>query len=351
MDAVVFRPGPPVLQAITPSVSKGPSALFVYGSQLSTVPLQPTGSSVDGWVYGIRLSTQPNRRRRSNPGPVGPAGLAQPTGDPSDVVKGKLLMWNSAAFADQLRACDQLCEADKAMGYNHNKPSQGVVRRSVVKVVTEAGDSVEAYMFHEASSSSSSSSPPSSFPSSPSRASVSSPSGNLALAPRPPPVVLPVTPTVYIYDHCPFCLRVRLLLGLKNIKHKVVFMASDDVDTPTALVGKKIAPIFEMGIFARAMMDSGEIVNLLETDRRFGGQLLRPRSGRKDLEDFFKGASDLIRNLLRPRYVASPLPEFLSKAARETFISKHSLPPFDNAAWVAKSLPEQVALYQAAMKQ
>jgi glutaredoxin 2 len=34
-------------------------------------------------------------------------------------------------------------------------------------------------------------------------------------------------------------------LGIKNIKHKVVFLANDDIDTPTALVGKKIAPIFE----------------------------------------------------------------------------------------------------------
>lgn len=51
-------------------------------------------------------------------------------------------------------------------------------------------------------------------------------------------------PTVYLYDHCPFCVRVRLALGIKNIKHKLYFMANDDVQTPVSLVGKKIAPIF-----------------------------------------------------------------------------------------------------------
>jgi glutaredoxin 2 len=50
--------------------------------------------------------------------------------------------------------------------------------------------------------------------------------------------------TVYVYDHCPFCVRVRLALGIKNVKHKLHFLANDDVATPTNLVGKKIAPIF-----------------------------------------------------------------------------------------------------------
>ena len=51
-------------------------------------------------------------------------------------------------------------------------------------------------------------------------------------------------PVLYVYDHCPFCVRVRLALGVKNVKHLVHFLANDDIATPTALVGKKIAPIF-----------------------------------------------------------------------------------------------------------
>jgi glutaredoxin 2 len=51
-------------------------------------------------------------------------------------------------------------------------------------------------------------------------------------------------PILYVYDHCPFCVRVRLALGIKNVKHTVHFLANDDVPTPTKLVGKKVAPIF-----------------------------------------------------------------------------------------------------------
>lgn len=61
---------------------------------------------------------------------------------------------------------------------------------------------------------------------------------------KPEKITMDDLPTVYVYDHCPFCVRVRLALGIKNVKHKINFMANDDVQTPTSLVGKKIAPIF-----------------------------------------------------------------------------------------------------------
>ena len=37
---------------------------------------------------------------------------------------------------------------------------------------------------------------------------------------KPERVVLDELPTLYVYDHCPFCVRVRVVFGLKNIKHK-----------------------------------------------------------------------------------------------------------------------------------
>ena len=43
-------------------------------------------------------------------------------------------------------------------------------------------------------------------------------------------------PRLYVYDHCPFCVRARIIMGIKNVKHDVIFLANDDVDTPTRLV-------------------------------------------------------------------------------------------------------------------
>ena len=67
-------------------------------------------------------------------------------------------------------------------------------------------------------------------------------------------------PILYVYDHCPFCVRARLALGLKGVKHdarggvaqkadgarrlprraprplfQVRFMANDDVNLPTSM--------------------------------------------------------------------------------------------------------------------
>ena len=33
-------------------------------------------------------------------------------------------------------------------------------------------------------------------------------------------------PELYVYDHCPFCVRVRLALGVKGIPHKLVSAGS-----------------------------------------------------------------------------------------------------------------------------
>jgi hypothetical protein len=60
---------------------------------------------------------------------------------------------------------------------------------------------------------------------------------SLAEAARGPLTVIgaPI-PRLYVYDHCPFCVRVRFIMGIKNIKHNVVFLANDDVETPKNLV-------------------------------------------------------------------------------------------------------------------
>jgi hypothetical protein len=64
-----------------------------------------------------------------------------------------------------------------------------------------------------------------------------------------PRIIRDELPIVYVYDHCPFCVRVRLALGIKNVKHNIYFMANDDIPTPTKLVGKKIAPIFVSNLY------------------------------------------------------------------------------------------------------
>jgi hypothetical protein len=39
---------------------------------------------------------------------------------------------------------------------------------------------------------------------------------------------------------------IRSQFGLKNVKYTLNFLANDDVETPTSLVGKKVAPILQV---------------------------------------------------------------------------------------------------------
>lgn len=194
-------------------------------------------------------------------------------------------------------------------------------------------------------------------------------------------------PIVYVYDHCPFCVRVRLALGLKNIKHTLVFLANDDVVTPTSMVGKKVSPILKIPAATTAatlkvtttsddeeeihndddeieeeddndddeefiMMESMDIIEFLENNERFGPtNLIRPASGRTDLKKWQKSVQMLLRTLQRPRYVATGLlPEFQQLDSRHAFIANHPLPPYDKEEWKSMSdISEKISIYADAM--
>lgn len=165
----------------------------------------------------------------------------------------------------------------------------------------------------------------------------------LALLLLPPPpcsgLSLSPLPVLHNYDHCPYCVRVRFALGVKGIKHRLNFLPNDDVETPTALIGRKIAPIFEYppegGGAAVVMGESLDIIEMVDSDVRWGppGELAKA-TGRDDLKAWQKSVQTTLRLLQRPRYVASgALPEFHQRAAREAFVRNHQLPPYEKKDW------------------
>jgi glutaredoxin 2 len=139
-------------------------------------------------------------------------------------------------------------------------------------------------------------------------------------------ISMAATPELYVYDHCPFCVRVRLAMGILGKKHKLVFLENDDVETPTALVGKKISPIWvdEDG----PMPESLDIIEKVDTEKR-----IAPASGRTDLKAWQKSVQTLMRKLQRPRYVMVPLPEFMKKGGRDAFVANHQMPPYEKSEW------------------
>lgn len=145
------------------------------------------------------------------------------------------------------------------------------------------------------------------------------------LAPR---VIPDPLPALYVYDHCPFCIRVRYVLGMKNVKYDLNWLLNDDATTPTSLVGKKLVPIFQpLGPAGPAMPESLDICKLIDSDERYGSTgTIRDASSRTDISEVMDGIAMPLRRLTRIRFVfASGLPEFTFKDGRDAYIRNHPL--------------------------
>lgn len=101
------------------------------------------------------------------------------------------------------------------------------------------------------------------------------------------------------------------------------------------------------------MAESMDIVNLVEGDERFGPtNVIKPATDRTDIKAWQKSVRDLLRNLQRPRYVATGLmPEFQQLDGRHAFIKNHQLPPFEKKEWKEgdMSMEQKLSLYAEAM--
>ncbi|KAH7465642.1 Glutaredoxin 2 [Phytophthora ramorum] len=122
-------------------------------------------------------------------------------------------------------------------------------------------------------------------------------------------------PQLYIYDHCPFCCRARVALGLKQVKYDVLFLANHDEATPIALVGSKQAPIL-VPVVEKPFPESWDI--------------------------WIDTAMPLLVTLYLPRFHAAPLPEFTLRESRDYFKAKKEKSFGSFSDNIAKS-PELVA--------
>lgn len=153
-------------------------------------------------------------------------------------------------------------------------------------------------------------------------------------------ILLNPLPIAYVYDHCPFCVRVRLALGLKGVKHELRFLANDDVKTPTMLANKKLTPIFELPGRISAMTESMDIIRLMDSQPIFGAvHTFRPASNRTDIFAWQAKVASMNRIIQRPRYLMTSLPEFAHFASKNAFVTNHPLEPFSMVDW--KSLTDK----------
>ena len=146
-----------------------------------------------------------------------------------------------------------------------------------------------------------------------------------------------VPPKLYVYEHCPFCVRARMILGLAGVEHDLAFLQNDDARTPTRLIGKKVLPILEDAAAGVAIGESLDIVARLDA-----AGLLAPATGREDLQRWMERVADVRSKLTRPRIAISPLAEFATARARGTWVANHQFTDgtrFDDALDDAALVP------------
>ncbi|WP_434778725.1 glutaredoxin 2 [Neisseria sp. Ec49-e6-T10] len=147
---------------------------------------------------------------------------------------------------------------------------------------------------------------------------------------------------LYVYDHCPFCVKARMIFGIKKQSVQVHYLLNDDEQTPISMIGQKMTPILEKedGTF---MPESMDIVHYID-------QLYPPitliGATNPQIAQWLEKNGQIINQLRIPRFVKVPLPEFETEASRLYFTEKKekTMGSFD-------ALIQQTAVLLAQMNQ
>ncbi|EFS3894850.1 glutaredoxin 2 [Shigella flexneri] len=123
---------------------------------------------------------------------------------------------------------------------------------------------------------------------------------------------------LYIYDHCPYCLKARMIFGLKNIPVELHVLLNDDAETPTRMVGQKQVPILQKDD-NRYMPESMDIVHYVD---KLDGKPLLTGKRSPAIEEWLRKVNGYVNKLLLPRFAKSAFDEFSTPAARKYFVDK-----------------------------
>ncbi|KAA9001662.1 glutaredoxin 2 [Affinibrenneria salicis] len=123
---------------------------------------------------------------------------------------------------------------------------------------------------------------------------------------------------LYIYDHCPFCIKARMIFGLKNIPVELKVLLNDDEATPTAMVGKKMVPILQKDD-GSVMPESMDIVHYID---QLDGQPLLTGPQNPAIAAWLKKVTEFANQLVIPRMAHAAFEEFATPGARQYFTEK-----------------------------
>lgn len=143
---------------------------------------------------------------------------------------------------------------------------------------------------------------------------------------------------LYIYDHCPFCVRARMIFGIQQIPVEQIILANDDEATPISLIGAKQVPILQKP-------DGSYMGESLDIVRHINAQAERPISEaiRPEIQAWADKVGEYYNQLLFPRSIQLGLPEFATPSAVVYFIRKKEAQIGTGIAQMLEKTPELLA--------
>jgi glutaredoxin 2 len=110
--------------------------------------------------------------------------------------------------------------------------------------------------------------------------------------------------SLYHYVHCPFCLRVRMTLGLLGLNYSSIVLPYQDEKTPQQLSGSKMLPILVKD--GQAMNESLDIMQELDQNNILRIKQQVASSGFKEFEAYLNYLGGPIHSLAMPYWVYTP---------------------------------------------
>jgi glutaredoxin 2 len=122
---------------------------------------------------------------------------------------------------------------------------------------------------------------------------------------------------LYIYDHCPFCIRTQLVAHYRQVPDlEQVILLNDDEETCHRLIGKKMVPIFEHdGVAIGESMDIAKLLN----DLGEGPKPLRSLTLAEATQPLLQPVQSHSWALTFPRITRVGMQTFATEGAREYF--------------------------------
>jgi glutaredoxin 2 len=126
--------------------------------------------------------------------------------------------------------------------------------------------------------------------------------------------------SLYVYDHCPFCVRARMIFGLKNIEYNLKFLLNEDEETPIKMIGQKMVPILKREDNSY-MSESLDIVYYVDT--KYSPQLIIHKGKyNNQLYQWLDNSGFYVARLAMPRWPRANFEEFKTQESINYFRNK-----------------------------